>query len=99
MNMLNSLILEGNVSGEIVFDSEVKRLDFPVAVKRFYKNAEGEGVEEVSHFNIRLYGNMAEYGKEHLSPERGLRIVGRLKEEDSKVVVIAEHIEFKPRKF
>ena len=99
MNMLNSLILEGNVSAEPKFDSESKRLEFPVAVKRFYKNDKGENVEEVSHFDIRTYGNLADFCKEHLNLERGLRIVGRLKEEDSKVVVIAEHIEFKPRKF
>lgn len=98
MNCLNSLILEGNLFGEPKFYPESKRLDFVVSVKRFYKNDKGEDAEEISHFNVRAYGVMAENCKDHLSPERGLRIVGRLKEEDS-VVIVAEHLEFKPRKF
>ena len=97
MNFLNSIILEGIVSSEIVFDEVKETIDFPIAVERFHKNEDGSEELETYHFNIRVYGNVAKFCKDKCTINRGIRIVGRLKEEDSKVVVIAEHIEFKPK--
>ena len=97
MNQLNSIILEGNVSEKPVFDEVKGTFDFPIAVKRFYKNEDGSEELETSHFNIRSYGKMAEVCKDKCTVDRGIRVVGRLKEENSKVIVIAEHIEFKPK--
>lgn len=110
MNMLNSIILEG----EILADVEPREslhgtyTEFTIGVKRFYKNAAGEEVEEESRFEVQAFGNVAgmltrddgKWGKKG----QGVRIVGRLKQERwecdgrkcAKVVVLAEHIEFKP---
>lgn len=111
MNHLNSIILEG----EILTDVEPKEslhgiyAEFIIGVKRTYKNAAGEEVEEESRFEVQAFGSVAgmltrddsKWGKKG----QGVRIVGRLKQERwecdgkqlSKVVVLAEHIEFRPR--
>ena len=104
MNMLNSIILEGVVTRELTDEPDCK--DFEIAVSRFYKNAEGEMKEEKSFFTVELYRNMTNdrYTK-NIYKDRGVRVVGRLKQrrwkdedgkEYSRVVVIAEHVEFKP---
>jgi len=108
MNQLNSIILEGN----LVKDAEVlepvsgfKVCKFSIGVNRFYKNKKDEGVNEVSFFEVETYGKSAEYCGKKGSKGRGVRVVGRLKQETwkddsdkihSKVYVIAEHLEFKP---
>ena len=59
-----------------------------------------------SLFDIRVFGKQAEACSEHLTEGRGVRIVGRLKQElvgddgdvRSNVFIIAEHVEFKPKK-
>lgn len=70
---------------------------------RHYKKADGDDAEEKSEFDVICYGNLPvtllKYGKK----EGGVRVVGRLKltrwndgnKMCSKVVIIAEHIEFK----
>jgi len=108
MNQLNSIILEGN----LVKDAELlepvngfKVCKFSIGVNRFYKNKKDEGVNEVSYFEIETYGKSAEYCDSKAKKGRGVRVVGRLKQETwtdedkkfhSKVYVIAEHVEFKP---
>lgn len=97
MNYLNSIILEGIVSEETTFDEVKGTIDFPIAVEHFHKNEDGSEELETYHFNIRVFGKVAKFCKDKCKINRGIRIVGRLKEENSKVVVIAEHIEFKPK--
>lgn len=107
MNQLNSLILEGNVVRDSVLTEPCtgfKKLSFTIGVNRFYKNAQGEEVNEASFFDIEAYGNIAEHAARYAKKGRGLRIVGRLKQDTwktedgksmSKVYVVAEHIEYK----
>lgn len=97
MNFLNSILLEGIVSSSTVFDEVKETINFPIAVEHFHKNEDGSEELETYHFNIRVHGKVAKFCKNKCNVGRGIRIVGRLKEEDSKVVVIAEHIEFKPK--
>ena len=108
MNMLNSVILEGNV--ENVRTPENNSL-FPVpavtrlgiSTKRTYRDATGKDKEEVSYFDVEAWGNLGEFAG-RIGKGSGIRIVGRLKQnrweadgkELSKVVVVAEHIEVKP---
>ena len=108
MNSLNQIILEGNV----VRQPEKKELQhgthtcmIPIAVNRRYKTHDGEETEEVSYFDVEAYGNLADACAEWCPKGRGVRVVGRLKQERwkteegknrSKVTVIAEHVEFKP---
>ena len=102
--MLNGIILEGVVTRELTDEPDCK--DFEIAVSRFYKNAEGEMKEEKSFFTVELYGNRTnDRFTKNINKDRGVRIVGRLKQrrwkdeegkEYSRVVVIAEYIESKP---
>lgn len=108
MNHLNSIILEGNVvrQAEMTEPSKgFKVCKFPLAVNRFIKNANGEATEEVSFFDVETYGKMAEVCEKNSSKGRGVRVVGRLKQNRwkdsegknfSKVFVVAEHLEYKP---
>lgn len=109
MTQLNSLIIEGNAVRKAEF-SEPKEgfmvSRFPVAVDRWYRNRNNEGVTEVSFFEIEAYGKLAEYCRTKIDKGIGIRIVGRLKQNrwkdkdgkiQSKVFVIAEHIECKPK--
>jgi len=108
MNNLNSILLEGN----LVRDPELSYTPkgapvcaFTVASNRYYKQEE-ELKEEVSYFDVTVWNRLAEVCKEYLAKGRGVRVVGRLKQdrwEDqegktrSKVHIVAEHVEFKPR--
>lgn len=109
MTQLNSLIIEGNVvrTGELSEPvSGFKVCKFPVAVNRWYKNKNGEGVNEVSYFDVETYGKMAEVCSKQANKGRGVRVVGRLKQDrwkdanekqQSRVYVVAEHVEYKPK--
>lgn len=58
-------------------------------------DAEGETKEEESIFEIECWGNLAEIIAKYSKTKKGVRIVGRLRQKENKVVVIAEHLEFK----
>ena len=110
MNQLNSLILEGNLVRDAVLAEPApgfKKCSFSVGVNRFYKNKKNEDVNEVSFFDVEAYGKMAEYCESKAKKGRGVRVVGRLKQDTwkdgdgktvSKIYVVAEHIEYKPVK-
>lgn len=109
MNNLNSILLEGN----LVRDPEIKETptgtkvgSFCVASNRYYKNGEGERVEEVSFFDIEVWSRLAETCHEYLTKGRGVRVVGRLKQNRwtdgegfhrSRMLIVGEHVEFKPK--
>ena len=111
MNNLNSIILEGNLTrdSELLEATETfKVCKFSIAVNRWYKNNKNEGVEEVSFFDVECYGKLAEHCAKKGTKGRGVRVVGRLKQNTwkdetgkthSKVLVIAEHFEYKPQSF
>ena len=108
MNNLNSILLEGN----LVADPELRYTpngapvcSFCVACNRYFKQEE-ELQQEVSYFDITTWNRLAEVCNEYLTKGRGVRVVGRLKQdrwEDqegktrSKVHIVAEHVEFKPK--
>ncbi len=108
MNSLNQIILEGNV----VRQPEKKALvsgsyvcTMPIAVNRKYKGSDGQAAEEVSYFDIETFGTLADACFKWCPKGRGVRVVGRLKQNrwkddsgksHSKVKIIAEHVEFKP---
>ena len=105
MNMINSLILDGVVSGEphLVKTSDV--LNFTVETTRYYKNRAGEDVTETSHFKVVAFGRMCDIPVKEGS---GVRVVGRLKQNKwtdsegashSEVQIVAEHIEIKKNEF
>ena len=108
MNSLNSVLLEGNLTR----DPELKYTpkgtavcSFSIASNRYFKQEE-EYQQEVSYFDVTSWSHLAEVCSEYLKKGRGVRVVGRLKQDRwndpegngrSKVYVVAEHVEFKPR--
>lgn len=111
MNQLNQLILEGNISSEIEcteLPTGSKHACFSVEVKRNYKTLSGENETEVYYFDIECYNSLAEFVTNQAQKGREIRIVGRLKQKRwkdeegkscSKVYIVAEHIELKPKPF
>lgn len=110
MNNLNSIILEGNCVRDVVISNPSEgftKAVFSIGVNRYYKNRNNEDVNEASFFDIECYGKMAEFTQNKAVKGRGIRIVGRLKQDTwkdadgklkSRVYVVAEHIEYKPIK-
>ena len=106
MNQLNSIILEGNVVKKAEFSEPTSGFyvcRFPIAVNRKTKSPNGDSHEEVSYFDVETYGTMAEKCSKYCDKGKGVRVVGRLKQnrweennvKRSKVFVIAEHVEYK----
>ncbi|MDA8425587.1 MAG: single-stranded DNA-binding protein [Treponema sp.] len=109
MNSLNSILIEGN----LVRDPESKALatgttvcDFTVATDRFYKQNE-ELEKEVSYFDVEAWARLGQACSENLKKGRGVRVVGRLKQDRwtdpegksrSRIKIVAEHVEFKPQR-
>ncbi len=107
MNSLNSILLEGN----LVRDPELnetpkgtKVCNFSVASNRFYRQGE-EMQKEVSFFDVEAWAKIAESCAEYLHKGRGVRVVGRLKQDrwedgegqkHARVKIVAEHVEFRP---
>jgi len=106
MNNLNSVLIEGN----LVRDPEYRTTPngkgvckFPIASNRFYK--QDDAIEkEVSFFDVESWGKLAERANEVGRKGKGVRVVGRLKQDRwqskdgkamSKVFIVAEHIEFR----
>src|SRR5512136_2388850 len=108
MNNLNSILLEGNLvrDPEMSYTSKGAPVcNFTMACNRYYKQEE-ELQEEVSYFDVTVWNRLAEVCKEYLTKGRGVRVVGRLKQDRwqdsdgktrSKVHIVAEHVEFKPK--
>lgn len=109
MNNLNSVLLEGNLcrDPELRYTSKGTAVcTLVVASNRSYK-VEDERQEEVSFVETTTWGKLATTCAEYLTKGRGVRVVGRLKQERwedgegnprARVVVIAEHVEFKPQR-
>lgn len=114
MNNLNSILLEGNLTRDPELRYTPSDGTSPgtavctlvVSSVRTYR-LEGERHEEVSFIEAVTAGKLATVCAEHLTKGRGVRVVGRLKQERwedtegnsrSKVVIVAEHVEFQPRR-
>ena len=112
MNNLNSVLIEGNLARDPALRYTPKgtpTCTLVLASNRCYRDPEREGerTEEVSFFETTTCGKLATVCHEHLHKGRGVRVVGRLKQERwedtegnarAKVVVIAEQVEFSPRR-
>lgn len=106
MNMINSIILEGIMHDVSVKDTPHRRLaSFNLEVIRKYERADGIKVDETSTFVVECWGKLAQHVTPDLIEGRGVRVVGRLKqnrwedtngEKHSSIVIVAEHAELKP---
>ncbi|MFP4612746.1 MAG: single-stranded DNA-binding protein [Spirochaetaceae bacterium] len=107
MNSLNSILIEGNLTKDPVLAQTPKGTDvcnFSVASNRFYRQDE-ELQKEVSFFDVEVWAKNAQRCAEFLHKGRGVRVVGRLKQDRwsdaegqnrSRVKIVGEHVEFKP---
>lgn len=95
MNTLNNLIIEGNLLKKKL---KTHTFEFSIAVNRFYKDNNGDEQLETSFFDVEAYGKLIDICEQQFQKGRGVRIVGRLKQVQERVIIIAEHIEFKPSK-
>ena len=92
MNMLNSVILEGNVKSYAKNDGFI---DFVVASSRYSMNENNERIEVITEVPCRVFGNMVSYFEKFTEIGRGVRVVGRLSGSDGKIILICEHLEWK----
>ena len=110
MQALNSIILEGNLVRKPDAKLTTKGTpvcNFTVASNRYYRlDGTEETKEEVSFFDVETWSKQAEICEKHLDRGRGVRVVGRLKQDrwtdkegknQSRIKIVAEHIEFRPR--
>lgn len=107
MNNLNSILIEGNLVRDPLLRSTAKGTPvctFSLASNRFYKQDTGFE-KEVSFFEVETWAKLAESCQNLGHKGRGVRVVGRLKQERwqgpdgkprAKIVIVAEHVEFRP---
>lgn len=99
MNHLNSIILEGDAVSKptltVLAPHKVKTV-LKLKVFRTTRDEEGNQVEVKYTFPVVVYGLLAETTVTYSEKGRGLRVVGRLVKEKNKILVLAEHIEWKP---
>ncbi len=107
LNNLNSIIVEGNLVRDPILKTTPNGhqvCSFSVASNRFYRQNE-ETEKEVSFFDVETWSRLAQTCAETLKKGRGVRVVGRLKQDrwedasgktQAKIKIVAEHVEFKP---
>lgn len=108
MNSLNSIIIEGNLTRDPMVNitpKGTKVCNFAVATNRFYRKDDGKE-KEVSYFDVEAWQKEAERCEQVLEKGRGVRVVGRLKQDRwvdtegrnrSKIKIVADHVEFRPK--
>ena len=109
MNNLNSILIEGNLIRDPEFRTTTKGTaicKFSIATNRYYKQDNGTE-KEVSFFDVETWSKLAESVNRLANKGRGVRVVGRLKQErwndndgraKSRIVIVAEHVEFRPER-
>ena len=107
MNNLNSVLIEGNLVRDPEYRTTPKGTPvckISLASNRFFKQESGME-KETSFFDVESWGKLAEIVNAKGRKGRGVRVVGRLKQERwqnaegknlSRVFIVAEHIEFRP---
>ena len=106
MNNLNSILIEGNMVRDPLFRSTQKGTsvcNFTIASNRFYRqNSNLE--KEVGFFDVEAWGKLADACSNQGRKGRGVRVVGRLKQDrwtgndgksHNKVAIVAEHVEYR----
>ena len=106
MNNLNSVLIEGNIVRDPEYRATTKGTGvckFTVASNRYYKQEEGFE-KEVGYFDVEAWGKIGESVNNQGRKGRGVRVVGRLKQERwqnkegnpmSRVIIVADHVEYR----
>lgn len=93
MNMLNSLIIEGTLVPE-----SLRKESFRIVTTRAYRKADGTVDTEYFAFTVIAHGVIMDAMKKQWEDGREVRVVGTLVSHRNSVRILAEHIEYKPRK-
>lgn len=104
MSNINTVAISGNLTRDPVsktLPSGTTVAELGIAVNRSRKGEDGEWTDEVSYFDVSVFGNFADLCDRKLRKADGVAIQGRLEqqrwekdgEKRSKVVVIAEKID------
>ena len=107
MNDLNSVLLEGNLTRDPLLSTTPNGTtvcNFSVGTNYLRKRNDSQ-VQEVSFFDVEVWASLGETCAQYLKKGRGVRVVGRLKQERwkssdgqprSRTKIVAEHVEFRP---
>jgi single-strand DNA-binding protein len=107
MNNLNSILIEGNLTRDPLLRNTPKGTaicTFSIASNRYYKQ-DSAYEKEVNFFDVETWSRLAENCYNLGRKGRGVRVVGRLKQDrwndsegkpHSRVTIVAEHVEFRP---
>jgi single-strand DNA-binding protein len=107
MNHLNSILIEGNLARDPAFRKTEKGTPvctFSLASDHFFKQ-DSKIEKETGFFDVESWSKLAESCRSQGRKGRCVRVVGRLKQERwndadgkscSKVVIVAEHVEWRP---
>ena len=107
MNNLNSILIEGNLVKDPLYRTTPKGTPlctFTLASNRFFKQ-DSSLEKEVGFFDVESWAKLAENCYNLGRKGRGVRVVGRLKQDrwngsdgklHTRVAIVAEHVEFKP---
>ncbi|MCL2382194.1 MAG: single-stranded DNA-binding protein [Treponema sp.] len=107
MNNLNSILIEGNMVRDPLLRTTPKGAsicNFTIASNRFFRQ-DANMEKEVGFFDVEAWGKLASACASHGRKGRGVRVVGRLKQDrwtgndgknHTRVAIVAEHVEFRP---
>jgi single-strand DNA-binding protein len=107
MNNLNSILIEGSLVRDPVCKTTAKGTaicSFSIVSNRYFKQG-GNTEKETSFFDVETWAKLAEACGQLGRKGTGVRVVGRLKQSRwdgpggnarSKVIIVAEHVEFSP---
>lgn len=94
MNSLNSVLLEGNLTDK---PEEIRNGVCGFTVESYRYNKVGKDLEkETLRFDVEVSGDLVKRCFDELDKGRGVRVVGRLKQDGQSVKIVAEHVKFKP---
>lgn len=109
MNTINSIIIEGNLVRDPVLKvtpNGTAVCNFSLATNRYYTHND-EKVTETSFFDVETWADVAKQCSVDGRKGRGVRVVGRLKQDRwkgndgknySRIKVVADNVAFKPQK-
>ena len=107
MNNLNSVLIEGNMVRDPLIRTTQKGTsvcNFSIASNRYYYQ-DSNVEKEVGFFDVEAWGKLAEACTNRGRKGKGVRVVGRLKQDrwtgndgknHTKVAIVAEHVEYRP---
>ena len=106
MNNLNSILIEGNMVRDPLLRTTQKGTsvcNFTIASNRFYRQ-DTNLEKEVGFFDVEAWGKLADACVSYGRKGRGVRVVGRLKQDrwtgndgknHTRVAIVAEHVEYR----